>query len=130
MILLDTHVLIWALMEPSLLSQTARAAIDEAPAWSISSASLYEIRYKASIGKWPDVEPIAKEGLQGTLEDLGITIRPATGAIMDLAGGVQWEHRDPFDRIIIATSVLENVALVSKDATLDSHPDEGFRRVW
>lgn len=130
MILLDTHVLVWALMAPDLLSPRARTAIEAAPAWAVSSASLYEIRYKHRIGKWPEVSTIATEDLADRLAELGIDMRPATGAVMDLAGGLDWSHRDPFDRMIVATCLVEGLPLVSKDATLDTVPNTEIKRIW
>lgn len=130
MILLDTHALVWSLMAPEYLSVKARQAIQDASSWAISSATIYEIRYKHAIRKWPEVEPIARDGLEKRLKDLGFDIQAADGEIIDLAGGAKWPHRDPFDRIIVSTSVLRNLPLVSKDDTLDTFPGQGARRIW
>lgn len=130
MILLDTHALVWALMQPDLLSIAAREAIDSAESWGVSSASLYEIRYKHAVGKWPEVGAICGEGLDRRLSDVGVEIAPADGAVMELAGGMDWAHRDPFDRIIIATCVVRHLPLVSKDAILSAAPAGQFVRIW
>ena len=130
MILLDTHALVWALMAPDLLSETARAAIMGAGRWGVSSASLYEIRYKYGLGKWPEVGSISGEGLDRRLADIDVEIVPADGAIMDLAGGMGWAHRDPFDRIIVATCIIRTLPLVSKDETLSAAPAGPFVRIW
>jgi PIN domain nuclease of toxin-antitoxin system len=129
-ILLDTHVLVWALMAPGLLSAAARQAIDRAPGWGVSSASLYEIRTKHGIGRWPEIGAICDDGLTRRLTEAGIEVVPADGAIMDLAGGMDWPHRDPFDRIIVATGVVLQLALVSKDETLSAAPAGPLRRIW
>ena len=130
MILLDTHALVWALMQPELLSVPARDRIAAAPAWAISSASLYETRYKHRLGKWPAVARLAEPGALADLERLGIAVLAADGTIMDLAGGLERDHRDPFDRIILATAMLRDLPIVSKDATLDTGPAEAVVRVW
>ena len=130
MILLDTHTLVWALMAPDLLSEPARTALQDAPSWAVSAASLYEITYKHGLGKWPDVAPMAAPGLSGRLVELGFDLVPADAAIMEMAGGMAWQHRDPFDRLIVATCLTHSMALVSKDTTLDSVGTPGFTRVW
>lgn len=128
--LLDTHALVWALMAPDLLSNAAREAIDRAAKWGASSASLYEIRYKHGSGKWPEVGAICGDGMDGRLAEIGVETLPADGAIMDLAGGMDWAHRDPFDRIIVATCVIRKLSLVSKDETLSAAPAGPVARIW
>lgn len=130
MILLDTHAMVWALMQPDLLSVPAREAIDSAATWGVSSASLYEIRYKHALGKWPEVGAICGGGLGRRLSDVGVETVPADGAIMDLAGGMDWAHRDPFDRIIVATCAVRKVPLVSKDEILSAAPAGPVARIW
>lgn len=130
MILLDTHALVWALMGPHLLSLGAREAIERAGRWGVSSASLYEMRYKHRIGKWPDIGAICDDGLDGRLAETGVEIAPADGAVMNLAGGMDWAHRDPFDRMIVATCVVHGLPLVSKDETLSSAPAGPIVRIW
>jgi PIN domain nuclease of toxin-antitoxin system len=129
-ILLDTHALVWALMQPELLSISAREAIERATTWGVSSASLYEIRYKHALGKWPEVGAICSEGLDRRLSDVGVEIAPADGAVMHLAGGMDWAHRDPFDRIIVATCIVRKLPLVSRDETLSAAPAGPFARIW
>ena len=117
-------------MAPDLLSEAARAAIDGAGHWGVSSASLYEIRYKHGLGKWPEVAAICGDGLDRRLADIEVEIVPADGPIMDLAGGMGWAHRDPFDRIIVATCVIRTLPLVSKDETLSAAPAGPLVRIW
>ena len=50
--------------------------------------------------------------------------------IMQRAGSFDWTHRDPFDRIIVATALLRDLDVVSKDETLDSNGSPGWRRIW
>lgn len=130
MILLDTHALVWALMAPELLSAAAREAIERAAILGVSSASLYEIRYKHALGKWPEVASICGDGLDRRLAKVDVETVPADGAIMDLAGGMDWAHRDPFDRIIVATCAIRKLSLVSKDETLSAAPTGLLTRIW
>ena len=128
MISLDTHVLAWSLLRPALLTSAARTALESASGWGVSSAVLYEIRYKHGTGKWPEVGALADD-LHARLDDLGFEVFAADARTMDLAGGFDWSHRDPFDRIIAATCMTRGVPVVSKDAVLDTAPG-GLSRVW
>jgi PIN domain nuclease of toxin-antitoxin system len=128
--LLDTHTLVWAMAAPAELSETARRALESSANWCVSAASLYEITYKARIGKWPEVAPLLDLDLDARLRADGFEIIPASGAIMQRAGASDWVHRDPFDRIIVATALTRDLAVVSKDATLDGNGAAGWRRVW
>lgn len=128
--LLDTHALVWAMSAPAELSQAARRALETATERCVSAASLYEITYKARIGKWPEVSPLLDFDLDARLRADGFELVPATGAIMQRAGSFDWTHRDPFDRIIVATALARGLAVVSKDETLDTHGASGWKRVW
>jgi PIN domain nuclease of toxin-antitoxin system len=128
--LLDTHALVWAMSAPSELSHAARQALDSAAERCVSAASLYEIAYKATIGRWPEVSPLLAFDLDARLRADGFELLSASGAIMQGAGSLDWTHRDPFDRIIVATALAHALPVVSKDETLDSNGAPGWRRVW
>ena len=128
--LLDTHVLVWAMLAPGLLSGPARDALSDAAERCVSAASLYEITLKAMLGKWPEVDGLLPVGLDARLRSDGFEVVAASGAIMERAGRFDWTHRDPFDRIIVATALERALPVVSKDDTLDGAPGGGLRRVW
>jgi PIN domain nuclease of toxin-antitoxin system len=128
--LLDTHALVWAMGAPEHLSAAARQALEMAAERCISAASLYEITWKARIGTWPEVLPLLAIDLDARLRAEGFEILAASGAIMQRAGSFDWTHRDPFDRIIVATALARGLAVVSKDATLDGIGLPGWRRLW
>lgn len=128
--LLDTHALVWAMWAPANLSAAARTALRATQERQVSAASLYEIAYKARIGKWPEMEPLLVIDLDARLRADGFEIIPASGAVMQAAGGFDWPHRDPFDRIIVATALVRGLPVVSKDATLDSNGSEAWKRIW
>lgn len=117
-ILLDTHAFLWALMEPTRLSPTARQWLeDDATDIVISAASAWEIATKFRLGKLPGAKAVVDDyraainGLQA--RQLGITCEHA------LRAGL-WEaaHRDPFDRMLAAQSALENLPLMSCDPAM------------
>ncbi len=127
MALLDTHIWAWMLTLDPVLSPKARAAIDEARALFLSPASFYEISQKARLGKWPLMEPFA-----GNLPDYataaGLTVAPLTAEVAVVAGSLDWPHRDPFDRLLAATALVNGWPLISADPAFDSLT--GLRRVW
>ena len=127
--LLDTHVLVWAMLAPDLLSARAREALAGSTERVVSAASLYEITSKARLGKWPEVVGLLRIDLDARLRADGFEVAAATGAIMERAGRLDWEHRDPFDRLIVTTAQERRMVLVSKDAMLDAAPG-GVERVW
>lgn len=128
--LLDTHVLIWTLLSPDKLSQNAKAALETTASNYVSSTSLYEITLKGRLGKWPEVSHLLDKDLNSDLADLGFEVLPVTGDIMQSAGRVDWDHRDPFDRMIVATGIARNLPIISKDKTLDTSPWRDLQRVW
>ncbi len=128
--LFDTHTLVWALMMPEKLSGKAKSMITSARTRSVSAASLYEIALKGQLGKWPEVSDIWHLDMNTRLQNIGIDVIPASGEIMQMAGAMDWPHRDPFDRIIVSTALIANKKLVSKDKTLDTLNQEDLCRIW
>lgn len=114
-VLLDTHVLLWALTRPAALSDAARELIaDSRTRLVVSAASAWEIATKHRIGKLPQalslVQAYEDHLVRLGVEDLHVSSRHAL-----LAGTLAWEHRDPFDRMLAAQSVLESLPVVSAD---------------
>ena len=128
--LLDTHTLVWAMSAPENLSSRARDALADAPERCVSAASLYEITYKARLGKWPELSGWLELDLDARLRSDGFEVVAASGPILQRAGGFDWAHRDPFDRIIVATAIERGMSVVSKDVTLDSLPERAVDRIW
>ena len=125
--LLDTHTLLWIALFPELLSGRVRELIeDRTNTLLTSSISAFEIATKVRIGKLPEGAVLEAEYTE-FLSKLGIGAAPLTTAIALRAGRLAHEHRDPFDRILCATALVENIDLLSKDAALDSF---GVRRIW
>ncbi len=126
-LLLDTHVLLWLLDSPDRVSATTRSAIEEpANQLNISCVTAYELANKFHIGKLPIAEPILAN-YDGFLLRLRAQELPMTSRHGFLAGSLPGPHRDPFDRIIAAQSILEGLTLVSADPAFDSF---GIQRYW
>lgn len=126
-LLLDTHALLWWLAGDSSLSPAAQAAIaDEANSVLVSAASVWEITTKYRLGKLPGCAAIAAD-LEGAIRDQGF--EPLAIALRhgQLAGALPGPHRDPFDRMLIAQALLENLVLVSNEQPFDAY---GVGRLW
>jgi PIN domain nuclease of toxin-antitoxin system len=126
-LLLDTHTLLWFLLDDPRLPHLARQVIaDGANRVEISPASYWEIAIKISLGKYELPEPYGSF-MERELENNAIRILPIlprhTAALTDLP----FFHRDPFDRLIIAQGMVEGIPVVSRDDQFDAYP---VRRIW
>ncbi len=128
-LLLDTHTLIWFVLADPLLSVIARALIEDPNnEIMVSPASFWEIAIKVSKGKLALNQPY------GNFIDLclnqygfrGLPIGPAHTtqlATLPFPPG----HKDPFDRLLIAQAIVENIPIISVDGAYDHYP---VRRIW
>lgn len=114
-LLLDTHVLLWILREPARLSPGQREALDVADLRFVSTASLYEIGQKAMLGRL-DLDPADIAALPAALPGLGLAWLPLDERTMARASLAVWDHRDPFDRMILAAAEIHGLPLVTSDA--------------
>lgn len=128
-LLLDTHALLWYTLNDPQLSATAQALIlDAKNEVLMSPASYWEIAIKASIGKLT---------LHQTYEDFIdiclqrywfriLPIEPAhTARVLTLP--FPSNHKDPFDRLLVAQALVEQISIVSSDSQLDAYP---ITRLW
>ncbi len=123
MLLLDTHVFVWLSSDPRQLSEGARAAVKKnAGRIFISSISALEmaILVKRKRLTLPLEFPVFWER---ALSHHGIGEIPVDWRIAHHSVLLPDVHNDPFDRIIVATAQLHNLAILSKDQTLPSYPD-------
>lgn len=126
-LLLDTHTLIWWLADSPLLSAPAREAIaDRANTVWVSAASAWEITTKFRIGKLPGVQPVINT-LEAEILREGFQLLDIRFAHGCLAGSLKHDHRDPFDRMLIAQALQENLILVSNESLFDAF---GVTRIW
>lgn len=127
--LLDTHTLAWAVGDPVRLSDEAHALL-AAPSNSLllSPASIWEMSIKHHMGRWPEVAPFMDDDVRASLcRRLGAKELCIASAHARLAGSFGVPHKDSFDCLLAVQSVLEGVALISKDVTLDAFP---ITRLW
>jgi PIN domain nuclease of toxin-antitoxin system len=126
-LLLDTHTFLWWLAGDEALPPTARAAIaDEANEVFVSAASAWEITTKHRLGKLPGVAAIVGD-LGGAIASQGFKALPIEVRHGQIAGALPGPHRDPFDRMLMAQAMLENLVLVSNEQPFDAY---AIGRLW
>jgi PIN domain nuclease of toxin-antitoxin system len=126
-VLLDTCTLIWATISPSSLSREAVEVIaDEGNMILVSAASAWEIATKVRLGRLPGAEKLERNYLD-VMEDAGYTLLDIDSESALRAGRLVAEHRDPFDRMIAAQALGQDISVVSPDSLLDQF---GIRRIW
>lgn len=126
-LLLDTHTFLWWLAGDEALSRKSREGIEtEAEAVFVSAASVWEISTKHRLGKLPGASAIVG-AMAETIESqgfMGLAIGVRHG---QAAGALPGPHRDPFDRMLIAQAILDDLVLVSNERAFDAY---GVRRLW
>jgi len=115
-ILLDTHVLLWAMAEPSKLSSKARRMIDRSETF-VSAASIWEVSIKAGLRKLR-VDP---SELLTALEPAGFALLSISGEHAAAVAELPLIHRDPFDRLLVAQAQLEPMRLLTNDEVLRAY---------
>jgi PIN domain nuclease of toxin-antitoxin system len=119
-ILIDTHVFLWGLQAEEKLSEHVRQLLPVSEVW-MSVGSLWEIIVKAQARRLRLPRPVG-EYLTEKLSDNGVFVLPLTfGHVMRLES-LPVYHRDPFDRILIAQSLEEDLPLVTADKVFARYP--------
>ena len=125
--LLGTHAILWAAFRPDLLSPAARLIVQSASnELVVSAASAWEIAAKYRLGKLPQAGSLAEDFIQKVTR-AGYLLLPISVEHALRAGRLPGVHRDPFDRMLAAQSIHEDIPLLSSDIQLDLF---GVRREW
>lgn len=126
-LLVDSHSLIWSLDDPSKLSPAASTALqDPTNTLLVSAATIWEVAIKVSVGKLT-LSAAYRDWMDRAIAVLRLTILPLTVEYAAAQTSLPMHHRDPFDRLLIAQALVENVPIISSDAQLDAY---GISRVW
>ena len=115
-LLLDTHLLLWALLQPTKLKPRARSLIEQNEVF-VSSASIWEISIKSSLGKL-EADPRA---VLDALEPAGLRKLSFSGEHAAKVYEVPRLHHDPFDRMLLAQALSEPLTLLTDDDVLGQY---------
>jgi PIN domain nuclease of toxin-antitoxin system len=126
-LLLDTHSFLWFINGSPQISTNARTLIEDTSNQPLlSAASLWEMAIKLSLGKLSLAQPfevlIPQQMRLNGIKLLGIEIEH-TAAVSKLP----FHHRDPFDRLLIAQAMVEQIPIVSADTAFDTY---SIKRLW
>lgn len=129
-LLLDTHTVMWAYSDvPKLSAVAVNLILDPANTIFVSAASHWELAIKVSTGKLQLGEPFP-DFVQHAILDQGFTLLgvelPFSIEVARLPFPLK-NHRDPFDRLIIAQAIVDQLTVVSADTLFDAYP---VTRVW
>lgn len=128
MLLLDTHTFIWLSSDRSMLSEKVLELIrNETEGLFISAISATEIGLLAAADRINTFGP-CEDFLFGNLERFDIQQVPVDVETGLLSTQLPQLHRDPFDRIIIATAQLHGMTILTKDRTIPTYPK--VKAVW
>ena len=126
--LLDTHTLIWLARDPERVPARVRTILaDRNNTRLVSAVSAMEITLKYRLGKLPEGETFVRDW-HGTMTKLMATETPLTPAQGFMAGALDWDHKDPFDRMLVATAIDLGAPFVSGDTMMPTAP--GLDSLW
>ncbi len=126
-ILLDTHTFLWFVSDDPRLTDSAKSAIENIDNERfISIAGIWEMAIKISIGKLKLSKPFSYL-IPDQLEINDINLLPIKLYHLKKITKLHFYHRDPFDRLIIAQSLTENIPIISNEKIFDQY---GIIRLW
>lgn len=118
-ILLDTNIFVWCILDDKKLTKHARELLMNADAIYVSSASIWEIAIKKSLGKIDSANDL--ENLSEAIDASGFLELPITSHHASRVCSLKQIHRDPFDRILIAQAITEPLIFVTADTLLEAY---------
>ena len=126
-LLLDTHALLWLVEDdPKLTPSAVNLLVDPGNDLLLSPATYWERAIKVSIGKYLLADPLG-DYIEEAIRLYGLTIVPITVAHAEAIVNLPHHHKDPFDRMLIAQSIVEGASLISSDKAFDAY---SVTRLW
>ncbi|MBX3570320.1 MAG: type II toxin-antitoxin system VapC family toxin [Rhizobiaceae bacterium] len=125
-LLLDTHTFAWFCQKDGLPAPVRTLIEDHSEDVFVSAISAYEMALKFRLGLWPDAGPLVKS-FDSIIEEAHFRLLPVTSTHAIRAGLLATIHRDPFDRILAAQAMIEDLRIVSRDKQFELL---GAARVW
>ena len=125
MILLDTHAFYWYMCDKDRLTPAIINRIEAEDCVCVSIATFWEMTVKASLGKLILPAPISS--LMEACDSLSFAILPITADHLTCLAALPFIHRDPFDRLLIAQAIADNLTIITKDHMIPQYP---VKTVW
>jgi PIN domain nuclease of toxin-antitoxin system len=126
-VLVDTHTLIWWAVDDPKLSRKARAVLASFDSEVfVSATSAWEVSTKVRLGKLPGLEAFAAD-FRRRVQQLGFAELAIQVEHAQRAGLLPGDHKDPFDRMLIAQAQAENLPIISNERVFDTYH---VRRIW
>lgn len=125
-VLIDTHAFLWFVADDPRLSPRARQAMTGAQEALLSLASCWEMAVKASMGKLTLSQPVDRF-LPTHIAENSLTLLHLELAHVTRVARLPWHHRDPFDRVLAAQALDEDLPIVSADPVFRRY---GVKRIW
>jgi PIN domain nuclease of toxin-antitoxin system len=123
-VLLDTHVWLWMQAAPRRLVPAVRALVEDATTTLLLSAvSSWEIAIKYALGRLPLPEP-PELYVPDRMRTSGVVALPIEHSHALRVSGLERQHRDPFDRLLVAQCQIERIALVTADPIFERYDVE------
>lgn len=127
-LLLDTHTFLWFVNDDPDLSSEARRRIEMSDVdVLLSVASIWEMSIKFALGKFSEIPSPIEQFIPQQLTANNIRVLPIGVPHALRVASLPHHHGDPFDRILVAQALTENIPLVSRDKILSSY---GVTRIW
>ena len=121
-LLLDTHVFLWSQFAPSKLSpKLAELFAAEDVCWHLNQISVLEIQIKYDLGKL-ELSETPQKFLPGLIQDSGLNFHPLENKAIYMLGKLPQLHRDPFDRLLIASALVKGWEIATVDPVFDQYP--------
>ena len=126
-VVLDTHALLWWFLDSQRLTRLAYQEITKGTnGVHVSAASIWEISTKYYVGQLPEAKELLLD-IQGYMASQNFVELPVTISDAIRAGSLPGPHRDPFDRMLIAQAISNDLVLISNETLFDRY---GVRRLW
>lgn len=120
--LLDTHILLWALVEPERLPKKARILLeDDANEILFSAASIWEVAIKAQAGRIDF--PVLPDEIAAAAKETGFMELCVSSKHGAAVRSLPLHHRDPFDRLLVAQAITEPARLLTVDSVLGQYSE-------
>ncbi len=121
-LLLDTHIFLWSQFAPSKLSPKLSALFSsDDVCWHLSQISVLEIQIKYDLGKL-ELPDTPQNFLQKLIQDSGLNFHTLDNKAIFMLGKLPHLHRDPFDRLLIASALVKGWEIATVDRIFDQYP--------